>query len=83
MWYVYILKSEDRNWHYVGSTNDISKRLKEHNNKKVRSTKGFVPLKLIYKKSFDTEGEARKFEKKIKDKRKLKEKIIESTSSPA
>jgi putative endonuclease len=46
MWYVYILRSAmDRNL-YVGSTNDISRRLTEHNFGKVDSTKNRTPLRL-------------------------------------
>ena len=44
MWFVYILKSlKDKNL-YVGSTNDIERRLAEHNSGKVDSTKHRVPL---------------------------------------
>jgi len=46
MWYVYILRSTaDKNL-YVGSTNDINRRLAEHNSGKVDSTKNRVPLSL-------------------------------------
>jgi putative endonuclease len=46
MWYVYILKSSIDNNLYIGSTNDIKRRLAEHNSGKVDSTKTRVPLKL-------------------------------------
>ena len=46
MWYVYILKSAiDKNL-YIGSTNDISRRLTEHNLGKVDSTKNRTPLNM-------------------------------------
>ena len=46
MWYVYILKSAIDNNLYVGSTNDIARRLTEHNSGKVDSTKNRTPLRL-------------------------------------
>ncbi len=46
MWYAYILRSAiDKNL-YVGSTNDIRRRLTEHNSGKVDSTKNRIPLSL-------------------------------------
>jgi putative endonuclease len=47
MWYVYILKSSVDNKLYVGSTNDIKRRLAEHNSGKVDSTKPRMPLTLV------------------------------------
>ena len=75
-WCVYIIKSLKTRWYYVGSTNNSEKRLKEHNAGHVTSTKNYVPLKLVFKKVFDSEKEARTYEKKIKKKRIEKEKII-------
>jgi len=46
MWYVYILKSAIDNKLYVGSTNDIARRLAEHNSGKVDSTRNRTPLRL-------------------------------------
>ena len=46
MWYVYILRSAiDKNL-YVGSTNNISRRLTEHNSGKVDSTQSRAPFSL-------------------------------------
>ena len=76
MWYVYILKSSITRWYYVGSTNRLDQRIKEHNTGKVLSTKFYKPLQLIFKKEFDLENEARSYERLLKDKRIEKEKII-------
>ena len=46
MWYVYILRSAIDNKLYIGSTDNISRRLSEHNSGKVDSTKNRIPLKL-------------------------------------
>jgi predicted O-methyltransferase YrrM len=44
MWYVYLLKSQQRRWYYVGSTNRLKERLSEHNQGRVQSTKSYRPL---------------------------------------
>ena len=44
MWYVYILRSVTDNNLYVGSTNNIRRRLSEHNFGKVDSTKSRTPF---------------------------------------
>ncbi|MBD3375539.1 GIY-YIG nuclease family protein [candidate division KSB1 bacterium] len=46
--YIYVLQSTiDKNF-YVGYTNDVKRRLEEHNSGQVDSTKHRKPLKLIY-----------------------------------
>ncbi len=55
LYYVYILKSIFKeNWSYVGSTDNLERRFKEHSCGKVRSTKGMRPLKLVFSESFKT-----------------------------
>ncbi len=76
MWYVYILKSINKKWYYVGSTNRIEIRIKEHNKGYVKSSRLYRPLKLVFSKKFNSEKEARDYERKIKDCRIEKEKII-------
>ena len=76
MWQVYILKSYAKEWYYVGSTNRINQRIKEHNSGKTISTKAYRPLYIIFKKEFVSEKEARNYERLLKDKRIEKEKII-------
>ena len=76
MWYLYILKSLEKRWYYVGSTNRLEERIKEHNTGKVTSTKSYKPLILVYKKEFDSEEEARGRERELKAKRIAKEEII-------
>ena len=48
MFYVYILKSKRDKKCYIGSTNDLVRRVKEHNNGKIFSTKYRNPLFLVY-----------------------------------
>jgi putative endonuclease len=76
MWSVYIIKSLVDKRYYVGSTNDVERRLSEHNKKLVRSTKAFAPLDLVFIRNFEDEKSARSYERKLKDCRREKEKII-------
>lgn len=72
----YILRCSDDSL-YTGSTNDMEKRLHEHNNLKsgAHYTKIRRPVKLIYTETFETMSEARKREYVIKQ-MKREEKII-------
>ena len=65
--FVYILKCADRSL-YVGSTNNLKKRLEQHNNSKwgAHYTKIRRPVTLKYSESFLTLKEARKREAEIK-----------------
>jgi putative endonuclease len=76
MWCVYVIKSKSKHWFYIGSTNRLEKRLTEHNNGKVLSTKSYRPYILIRVFKFELETEARAYEKFLKDKRIEKEKNI-------
>ena len=48
MYYTYILKSKKSGRFYTGSTNDLQKRLKLHNDGKSNFTKKDKPYELIY-----------------------------------
>ncbi len=65
--FVYILRCNDLTL-YVGSTNDIVRRLYQHNNLKSGATytKGRRPVTLIYLESFKTFREARQREYALK-----------------
>ena len=63
---IYAIKSSFDNRIYVGFTCNLEKRIKEHNQGKTRSTKGFRPWVLIYKETTETRFEARKREKFLK-----------------
>jgi len=66
MFFVYVLKSNFAKKSYVGLTNDIKRRLKEHNSGKHFYTKRYSPWKIIYKERYDSFEEARKREKFFK-----------------
>ncbi len=48
MWYTYILQSKKDLKHYTGISNDLRKRLWQHNNGMSTYTKGRGPFALIY-----------------------------------
>jgi putative endonuclease len=52
MFYVYILKSIITGRFYIGVTNNLEKRLRNHNKGGTRSTKPFKPWKIVYKEEF-------------------------------
>ena len=66
MFYVYVLKSKKDNNLYIGSTNDLKRRFKEHNSGKVRSTKSRTPFNLVYYESYASESDSRKREHNLK-----------------
>lgn len=67
MFFAYILECKDKTL-YVGSTNNLEKRLHEHNNSKngAHYTKIRRPVVLKYSETLETFGEARKRETELK-----------------
>jgi len=67
MYFVYILKCIDRSL-YVGCTNNLERRIKQHNESKwgAHYTKLRRPVKLIYSEQFTILKTARKRESEIK-----------------
>lgn len=66
MFFVYIIKSLKDKDLYIGSINNLKKRLKEYNDGLVKSTKSRIPFKLVYLEGFADEGEARHREQNLK-----------------
>ncbi len=66
MFYVYILKSLKDRKHYVGYTQDIERRLDEHNRGKSRSVKSRAPFQIIYQEVCSDKKEAIRRERQIK-----------------
>lgn len=67
MFYVYILKSKKDNKLYIGSTNNLKRRIVEHLSGKVISTKNRIPLELIYYEAYKIESDARNRESSFKN----------------
>lgn len=66
MFYVYVLKSKSDGKLYIGYTGDLRKRINEHNNGLVQSTKTRTPLTLVYYEAYAGEKDARQREKMLK-----------------
>ena len=59
MYFVYAIYSESRNYLYVGLSDNVERRLKEHNSGKNRTTRAYRPFRLIHMESFNSRSEAR------------------------
>ena len=66
MIHVYTIKSVTKKFRYVGITNNLGKRLLQHNKGYNTSTKKFLPFKLVLKEEYNDYKEARKREKFLK-----------------
>jgi putative endonuclease len=66
MFKIYILQSLKNGRYYIGSTEDVDNRLEKHNAGLVRSTKGFIPWKIVYTENYNTRSDAYRREMEIK-----------------
>lgn len=66
MYYVYVIKSEKDGSIYVGYTNDLKRRLVEHNEGKSPSTKHKTPFQLVYYESYRSQADAKYRESQLK-----------------
>ena len=75
MYYVYLIKNSKTGRTYIGFTNDLRRRIKEHSNKKP---------KIIYYEAYKSEIDAKEREMKLKQRgqtvRRLKERLKHSLS---
>ena len=81
MYYFYIIRCAD-NTLYSGQTNNLEKRIKEHNSGKSRSakyTKIRRPITLVYSEKFQSLSEALKREHEVKQFTKLKKEALIQT----
>ncbi len=69
MYTVYILHSETIDRYYVGFTNNIVRRLEEHNRKKGKFTDAGIPWVLVYSETYDSKQEAMDREEFIKSRK--------------
>jgi len=63
---LYILQSETSGKFYVGSTEDLDRRLSEHNRGQTPSTRGRGPWKLVHQEQFASLLEAHRRELEVK-----------------
>ena len=66
IYYVYIIRSNKKNYTYIGLTNCIERRFNEHNLGYVKKTKYYSPFTLIYSERCKTRHDARQRKKYFK-----------------
>jgi len=69
-YHVYILKSVNKKTYYIGQTNSLIERVREHNAGKSKSTKSGAPWELVCSEECRNRSEAMKLEKKLKSYKK-------------
>jgi len=77
-YYVYVLQSEKDGFFYTGYTGDLNKRIQEHRDGHVLSTKNRLPMKLVYWEGGLNQQDATRRERYLKStwgKRYLKSRI--------
>ncbi len=77
MYYLYILRCSDNSL-YCGQTNDLKRRVEEHNsdNSKSKYTRVRRPAKLVYFEKYKTINKALKREFEIKQMTKAKKELL-------
>jgi putative endonuclease len=66
MYYTYVLKSQKDNELYIGWTDNLVERVKHHNSGQVTSTRGRMPLILVYYEACLSKEKAIEREKQLK-----------------
>jgi len=75
-YFTYILHSDSADRYYIGYTNNLEIRLRQHNNNYFGFTKRYRPWKIVYSKSFSDKKSAMKLErylKSLKNKERIKQ----------
>lgn len=81
MFYAYVIESLKDKELYIGSTNDLKKRISEHNSGKVLSTKSRMPIKLLYYEAYLVEADARNREAQLKLRGQARTQLIKRLES--
>lgn len=58
MFWVYDIRSTTRNYIYIGLTDNLDRRLYQHNSGRNKTTRAYAPFVLIHSETFDTRPEA-------------------------
>ena len=64
--YVYVLRSEKKDFWYIGFSENLRQRLDEHNRGESKSTKSFIPLELIHYEAYRSKKDALRREAYLK-----------------
>jgi putative endonuclease len=66
VYYAYVLKSVDHEYYYKGHCEDLERRLEQHNSGMTASNRPYIPFRIAYYETFDSEKEAITREKYFK-----------------
>ncbi|MEK7156554.1 MAG: GIY-YIG nuclease family protein [Patescibacteria group bacterium] len=66
MYYVYILESQKEKYRYIGITQDLKDRIREHNNGETKSNRSKAPYKIAWYCCIADKHKAYAFEKYLK-----------------
>lgn len=66
MYYVYVLKSQQRDWLYIGYTTNLEKRFEEHQKGRSAATKPYRPFELVFYEAYKAMADAKHREKYFK-----------------
>ena len=66
MYFVYIIKSRKSGKFYIGCTNNLRRRIEEHNNGLSQATKPYVPWQIMYYEAYRSGKEAYHRERNLK-----------------
>jgi putative endonuclease len=75
MFYTYVTKSLKDGTTYIGSTENLKRRIDEHNKGKTKSIKHKLPVQLVYYEAYLTKKQARKREIELKKNSSTKENL--------
>ncbi|MDP3994254.1 MAG: GIY-YIG nuclease family protein [bacterium] len=64
--YVYILYNPKNDFIYIGYSTNLKKRFEEHLSGQSKSTKGYLPIKLIHYEAYSNMKDAKRREKYLK-----------------
>jgi len=82
MYYVYLIQSRINGQFYIGYTDNLRRRIDEHNTGKSLATKAYVPYELIYYEAYKAKEDAMARERALKHYgngiRRLKERLLRS-----
>ena len=67
--YVYVLRSLNYNFIYIGYTDNLKRRFEEHNNKQNISTKHYTPFEIIHYEAYRNKNDAKRREEYLKTNR--------------
>ena len=66
MYFTYAISSLVKNYTYVGISDNPERRIEQHNRGYNRTTKPYIPFKILLIEEYPTRDEARKREKNLK-----------------